>query len=117
MSLVYYDLETTGLNPPNHEGIEIISIGAIIAGSEEGYEVFIHPEGGIQPGATNLNGFYKDQSGRLRNRQGELPDAWTLKDGLTEFIGWLEEVDCRYLVSFISRKKIAYHCSKMFTFL
>ena len=30
MSVVYYDLETTGLNPPHHRGIEIISIGNVM---------------------------------------------------------------------------------------
>ena len=29
MCVVYYDLETTGLNPPDHDGIEIISIGNV----------------------------------------------------------------------------------------
>ena len=52
-NVCYYDLETTGLNPPDHQGVEIISIAAT---TNQGrfnqrimpdFEVFMQPSGPI----------------------------------------------------------------------
>ena len=109
MSLVYYDLATTGpLNP--HDPPEIICITYILSRRGELHQsesntLYITPQGAIHPAATRLHGLYKDQFGRLRNRRHQIIDntnnpTWTLNDALVQFISWLAHKNCRYLVSF-----------------
>ena len=111
MSLVYYDLATTGpLNPQDPP--EIICITYILSRlsrqgephQSERYTFYITPQGAIYPAATRLHGLYKDQFGRLRNRRHQIIDntnnpTWTLNDALVQFISWLAHKS-RYLVSF-----------------
>ena len=101
MAVVYYDLETTGINPPDHQGVEIINIGARTGNLD--FEVFIQPRGPIDPRATEVHGMFKDQYGRLKNRYNRIVrTADTAYAGLEMFLGWLKWVNCQYLVRFSS---------------
>ena len=98
-------METTGLNPRNrHEGVEIISIGAVSRKGER-FLNFINPWCPISSGATTHNGFYKNYYGDLmrKTRDGEgieyVEYVKNPQEGLHDFLIWLQEVGCRYLVS------------------
>ena len=96
MSIVYFDLETTGFQ----QSAEILQIGAIPAGGQqEGFQDFIMPRGPINPNASRINGIYKDQNGRLRDRYGRNIRTNSLTNVLGNFFGWLDSVQCRYLVA------------------
>ena len=98
--IVYYDLETTGLNPRNkHKGVEIISIGAVSRKGER-FLNFINPECSITAGATRINGFSHNHYGDLVDRDGDVVEsAKDPQEGLEDFLDWLQTVGCRYLVS------------------
>ena len=58
LRIIYYDLETTGLNFPTHQGVQICSIAAISHG--DSYSTFNHcfiPTCEIHPKASKINGF------------------------------------------------------------
>ena len=108
MSVCYYDLETTGLNPPDHQGVEIIKIGATTDRGRESkrdFEVFSQPRGPIDPRATEVHGFYKI-NGTLYSNSDRFPGPIIPPDierpglSLGMFLEWLHQADCRYLVRF-----------------
>ena len=112
MSVCYYDLETTGLG----QGVEIISIGATVSNGPWAmgdFEVFIQPDGPIHPNATRVHGMYKDQYGRLTDRNDrivstayvERPGFQSGFAGLEMFLHWLHQAECRFLVRFSSKVK------------
>ena len=116
MSVCYYDLETTGVNPPDHRGVEIIRIGATTSNGPWAmgdFEVFIQPDGPIHPNATRVHGMYKDQYGRLTDRNHrivstadvERPGFQSGFAGLEMFLHWLHQAECRFLVRFSSKVK------------
>merc|ERR1712062_448060 len=103
MSVCYYDLETTGLG----QGVEIISIGATASNGPWAFQVFIQPDGPIHPNATRVHGMYKDQYGRLTDRNDrivstayvERPGFQSGFAGLEMFLHWLHQAECRFLVA------------------
>ena len=109
MSVCYYDLETTGLG----QGVEIISIGATASNGPWAIQVFIQPDGPIHPNATRVHGMYKDQYGRLTDRNDrivstadvERPGFQSGFAGLEMFLHWLHQAECRFLVRFSSKVK------------
>ena len=88
MKLVYFDLDTTGLNKPTHEGVEIVSIGAIC--DEETFHVEMIPTIGISKGASEVNG-YRKQGGKLLYRGNEVVEAIQPKDAIKQFLDFLEK--------------------------
>ena len=97
--VVYFDLETTGSNHrTKHEGVQIISIGAVTS-RRETFEIFIKPTCPISRGASNVHGITLDQDGDLVDEEGYVLDAEDPYDGLMMFMDWLDEVGCEYLVA------------------
>ena len=112
-SVCYYDLETTGLNAPDHRGVEIISIGAttdhvwdttLNGGLHGDFNQFIQPRGPIDPHATRVHGMSKDHYGRLIDRNNRIVRT-TIFQPLDMFLYWLKKADCRFLVRFSSLVK------------
>lgn len=92
--LVYFDLETTGLDHLNkHRNVEIVSIGAVTDDDEdEEFVVHMLPEGDISTGATRVHGFVK-RKGKLYFNGKRVKDAVTQKEGLEKFASFLDSVD------------------------
>jgi len=89
MKLVYFDLETTGINfPMQHKGVEIVSIGAVC--EEETFHVEMIPTTEIQRGASVVNG-YKKEEGKLLYRGKEVVEAMQPKDAIEQFLDFLEK--------------------------
>merc|ERR1719319_1314200 len=62
--IIYYDLETTGLNPRNkHKGVEILEIGAI--SEKETFQQYILPTKPIPVEATNVHGLFIKEKGGI----------------------------------------------------
>ena len=50
MSIIFYDLETTGLNPGRkHKGIDIIEIGAVSEQTGDIFQKYLFPSSGYIP--------------------------------------------------------------------
>ena len=89
MKLVYFDLETTGINfPMQQQGVEIVSIGAVC--EEEKFHVEMIPTTEIQRGASVVNG-YKKEEGKLLYRGKEVVEAMQPKDAIEQFLDFLEK--------------------------
>ena len=97
--IVYFDLETTGLNHRNrHEGVEIISIGAVSMRGQR-FMNFIHPTCPIMPGATSVHGMTSNGMGQLIDKYGQVVDTVGPRTGIRAFLHFLQEVGCQYLVA------------------
>ena len=97
--VVYFDLETTGLNHrTKHSGVQIISIGAVTSRNQK-FETYILPTCPISQGSSNVHGITLDGDGDLVDKDGYVLDAQDPEDGLMDFMEWLEEVSCEYLVA------------------
>lgn len=103
MEIIYYDLETTGLNPQNKQkGIELLEIGAISCTLGQTFQQYILPTTPIPGDATNVHGLFlkkkDDCSGEWDyhslyikekgggSRQVEAVDKVT---GIQRFLAWL----------------------------
>ena len=127
MSVCYYDLETTGVNPPDHRGVEIIRIGATTSNGPWAmgdFEVFIQPNGPIDPRATRYHGMFKRLGdGRLVNRSNRCLITADCERrglgfaGLEMFLHWLHQADCKFLVRFSSLVKYSQQRNFSSTFL
>ena len=101
MVVVYYDLETTGLNTQERQrGVQIVSIGAV---TEYGatFHRYIIPTCEISEEATNIHGIFKE--GRLLFKDGVYkPNALDPHSGLTCFMDWLssQNADCLVKVQY-----------------
>ena len=88
MVVIYYDLETTGLNNFRRQrGVQIVSIGAV---TEYGatFHRYIMPTCKISKGATNIHGIYKENGFLMKNGR-VLENALDPQSGLICFIDWL----------------------------
>ncbi len=93
MKLIIVDVETTGLDPSQHE---IIEIGAVNVDTQETFEVKVHPLRftDADPVALKLNGF---------DRKTWMNEAFLLKNGLkmfSEFVGDTGATLMAYNISF-----------------
>ena len=88
MVVVYYDLETTGLNNRNRQlGVQIVSIGAV---TEFGatFHRYIKPTCRISTEASKIHGIYKENGFLLKN--GIIKEnALDPQSGLICFMDWL----------------------------
>ena len=100
MTIIYYDLETTGLNNQNrHRGVQIVSIGAV---TEHGsrFHRYIIPTCQITAEATAIHGIRLRKDGRLFKKRKWKQNALYPKDGLQLFMNWLDSKNAKVLVSF-----------------
>ena len=101
MVVVYYDLETTGLNNRERQkGVQIVSIGAV---TENGatFHRYIIPTCEISRGATNIHGIYKEDG--LLFKDGIIKqNALDPHSGLSCFMDWLASRNVKLLVNIIS---------------
>ena len=98
--VVYYDLETTDAKPravPKHKGVQILSIGAINGRTGEEFLKYSMPTCPINPEAAKKNHF-AISDGKLTLR-GVPVRAGDPAEVLKHFMTWLEEQDCKWLVS------------------
>ena len=99
MTIIYYDLETTGLNNENRQrGVQIVSIGAV---TEHGsrFHRYLIPTCQISPEASSIHGI-ELINGRLFKNGDWKDNALRPKDGLQLFMNWLDSKDAQCLVSF-----------------
>ena len=85
MTIIYYDLETTGLNNQNrHKGVQIVSIGAV---TEHGsrFHRYIIPTCQITAEATAIHGIRLRKDRRLFKKRKWKQNALHPKDGLQLF--------------------------------
>ena len=98
--IIYYDLETTGLNPrQKQKGIEILQLGAISDTIGETFQQYMLPTTPIPWTATNVHGLF------LKKKEGETDwsslyikedgssrkvDAVDKETGLKRFVDWLD---------------------------
>lgn len=89
--LIYFDLETTGINHPDkHADIEIISIGATCKGHYD-FSVNIMPQGDIQPGASMVNKITK-KDGKLWFRGCQELPCVGQEEGIEDFVAYVEDI-------------------------
>ena len=99
MVVVYYDLETTGLNNQERQrGVQIVSIGAV---TEFGatFHRYIIPTCPISAEATNVHGIELIHGKLFKNGDWK-ENAVQPKDGLQLFMNWLDSKNAQCLVSF-----------------
>ena len=97
MVVVYYDLETTGLNTQERQrGVQIVSVGAV---TEHGatFHRYIIPTCEISERATDVHGIYK-QNGLLFKDGILKQNALDPQSGLWTFMDWLSSQDAECLV-------------------
>ena len=82
---IYFDLETTGLDPRTSE---IVQIGAVHENGSE-FMKYIIPNGDIDEEASNVNGITKEDDGLYKNEEF-IEDAANPYDGLKEFLDWID---------------------------
>ena len=106
--IIFYDLETTDCKPwsrPKHAGVQILSIGAVNGKTGEEFLKFVLPTCEINPEAAKKNGFTK--SGNELLLRGVKVDAREPEVVLQEFLDWLENQNCKYLVSQFSMEMLS----------
>lgn len=96
MKIVYYDLETTGLNfnripRLNRLGVQVVSIGAYFKKDEKKFMNYMVPTVQIDPNATKINGMTLNDDGELTKNGSVVKDAVTIMKGLQDFLSFLEE--------------------------
>ena len=101
MTVVYYDLETTGLNNEDRQrGVQIVSIGAV---TEYGatFHRYILPTCPIDTEATEIHGIQMI-NGRLFKNGYWKENALNPKNGLQVFMDWLDLQNTDVLVSSVN---------------
>jgi DNA polymerase III alpha subunit (gram-positive type) len=89
MKVVFYDLETTGLNPGNnHRDVQIGSIGAVYKQTVTFHEYMV-PTRTFSRKATEINGM-TNYGGNLYLNGDWVPEAVPMEDGLENFERFLE---------------------------
>ena len=99
MTVIYYDLETTGLNNEERQrGVQIVSIGAV---TEHGatFHRYIIPTCPISDKATDIHGI-ELIDGQLYKNDYLKENALDPKEGLQLFMNWLDSNNAECLVSF-----------------
>ena len=92
MKVIYYDLETTGLDHrTRHAGVQICSLGAYFKEKNEKFMKYLIPTCNVHPMASRINGF-QILDDELYKHGELLKDAVPLKRGLEEFLEFLEDI-------------------------
>jgi len=104
MKIVYYDLETTGVNhSEKHKNVQIIQIGAVVDGSGHTFSQYLVPTCEIDKDSTKIHGISLSGSGlSLKGKQLKCTE---MSKGLKNFLAFLESVgEPVILVGYNSRK-------------
>ena len=116
MTVIYYDLETTGLNNEERQrGVQIVSIGAV---TEFGatFHRYIIPTCPISAGATDVHGIELIHGKLFKNGDWK-ENAVQPKDGLQLFMNWLDSKNAQCLVSFCMQSLLCIQCISITHFL
>ena len=87
-NIVYFDLETTGLNHPTQKGVGIVSIGAILGNKK--FHRFMFPRYPITPRATEIHGIVKDGDKLLLNGS-PISNFSSAEDGIKAFFKFIRK--------------------------
>ena len=91
LRIVYFHMETTGLDPDSrHADVQICSIAAYYQSAKKSFSQHLIPTCLVDPAATKINKF-KVVNGVLFHSGRKPKDALPTKDGLEEFVRFLEE--------------------------
>ena len=91
MRIIYYDLETTGLQPlTGCDGIQIVQIGALSMhrGQRNIFDDYLLPNIGVTQQATATHGLTYHN---LHNKW-EQGNAFLIEDGLLEFVKYIDNI-------------------------
>jgi hypothetical protein len=91
MSIVYYDLGTTGFN---HARVQICSIGATYGGGEQEFHRYLIPTCSIPSAASNIHGMTK-VNGQLYLNGRLVEEAVPIAKGLDDFLTFLDKQICQ----------------------
>ncbi len=94
MVVVFYDLETTGINHKRrHAGVQILSIGAVTSNGYR-FRTYMRPTCKISRSATAKHGliFREDVDDLQRITDSQRMDAKDAIDGLEKFMAYLRRV-------------------------
>lgn len=92
--IVYFDLETTGIDhSTQHDGVQICSIAASTSNCStvHKFKYSLTPTCNFQTGATRLNGM-KLIDGKLYKHNQPVKNAVSMKKGLQKFMEWISEL-------------------------
>ena len=92
--IVYFDLETTGIDhSTQHEEIQICSIAASTSNGStvHKFKYSLTPTCNFQTGATRLNGM-KLIDGKLYKHNQPVKNAVSMKKGLQKFMEWISDL-------------------------
>lgn len=104
MKVVYYDLETTGVNhSEKHKNVQIIQIGAVVEGSDESFSQYLIPTCDIEQESTKIHGIAVKGTGL--SLHGKPLKCTEMSKGLQHFLKFLEDLgEPLILVGYNSRK-------------
>ena len=92
--IIFFDLETTGVNhPARHDGVQICSIAAATStanGKWRKFTKFLIPTCNFMFKATEINGMTVVQK-KLYKHGKEVKEAVPIATGLQQFIDWLSD--------------------------
>ena len=92
--IVYFDLETTGIDhSTQHDGVQICSIAASTSNCStvHKFKYSLTPTCNFQTGATRLNGM-KLIDGKLYKHNQPVKNAVNIKIGLKKFLEWISDL-------------------------
>jgi len=104
MRLVFYDLETTGVNHhEKHKDVQILQIGAVVEESGKTFSKYLIPTCDIDKESTKIHGISTTNSGL--SLHGAPLKCTEMSKGLSEFMSFLEDIgEPVILVGYNSRK-------------
>jgi len=122
MIVIYYDLETTGLNLQKDQicqisavsEADIIETGIRIPGFLPGqmesnpFDIYLRPEVEFNSKASEINGMTTDQHGNLFKNGQEVQQATDMKMGLELFLEYLEHFDNREELILVSHNNFKF---------
>ena len=94
LRVVYFDLETTGIDhSTQHDGVQICSIAASTSNGStvHQFKYSLTPTCNFQTGATRLNGM-KLIDGKLYKHNQPVKNAVNIKIGLKKFLEWISDL-------------------------
>ena len=104
MKIVYYDLETTGVNhSEKHKDVQIIQIGAVVEGADKVFSQYLVPTCEIDKDSTKIHGISVSKTGL--SLHGKPLKCIEMCEGLKNFLIFLENLgEPVILVGYNSRK-------------
>lgn len=109
--LLFCALETSGLDPQEHEVIEVYGALIDVRGTmEDSFHVKIHPLGVVDPEAAKVNGYTKEGWADAAYPSEAWPRFNDWLDGRTvQLVNWNPDFDLAFLKPHLERVKVSYH--------